>query len=373
MFSSHTKYKKGKMFHRVLLVTLSFLYSCKHDDLLIPRPNENLRPAGEFIKNNYDFQLFYAALEYTDLVNTLNEPGPFTILALNDRSFNGMGIHTKEDILRLNKDSLREAMQYHVVKDRRLTTGNIPTNAVDVRYETLSSDSLYASAITVDKRFYFNGSMIIRPNIDLANGVLHVLDKMIQYHKGKTVQDFLAAQPQYSIFVAGLKKFGLWDELAQPGGFTVFPPENNAFINRGITLQTIGDMTPENYNGNRFLGQYIIHNNSFFISDQYLFYRVAGEYTYAPTINNDDWYVNINTANGYRANPGDIHFTQYPTYSLWKPPVGSASVGTRIGNEISPMGQTNVLAPIESYDRLLENGVVHHLKGITALPIDVLK
>ncbi|WP_126972729.1 fasciclin domain-containing protein [Gynurincola endophyticus] len=372
MLSNHNKYKVQRLLNGLLLLSLSFLYSCKHDDLLIPKPNENIRPAGDFIRNNFDFQLFYAALDYTGLVDELNAEGSFTVLALNDRAFKGMGIHTKENILHLNKDSLREAMQYHIIKERRLTTSSIPTNAVDVRYETLSSSSPYASAITGDRKFYFNGSQLIRTNIELSNGVLHVLDKMLQYHKGKTVQDFLASQPNYSIFVAGLKKFGLWNELSQPGPFTIFPPENNAFINKGITLQMMEDLNADNYNGNRLLGQYIIYNNHFFISDQYLFYRVGGEYTYAPNLRNDDWYVHINCINAYSANPGDAHYTNFPTFSLWKPPVGSTPFGTRIGPEIQS-NNNGVIPAIENYDRLFENGIVHHLTGITAVPLDLIK
>ena len=196
-----------------LVMIILLAGSCKHDDLLIPKPNENIRPAADFIKNNYDFRLLYAALDYTGMVKELNGEGPFTILAVPDRGFNMLGIQTEEQVRKLNKDSLRHALQYHVLKKRRLQVGDIPTNAVDVRFETLAGESIYASAITRGNDYYLDGARINRTDIVLSNGVLHVLNKMMQYHKGKTVQDYLAANPKYSIFVSGLKKFGLWDEL----------------------------------------------------------------------------------------------------------------------------------------------------------------
>ncbi len=336
------------------------LSSCEHEDYLIPKPNENIRPAADFIKNNYDFRLLYAALEYTDLVDELNGPGPFTVLAVNDAGFNAVGIHTVEDIRELDRDSLKQILQYHVLKDRRLLVSDIPTDAVDVRYETLAGDDLFTSAATRSKEYYFDGAKVSRSDVALSNGVLHGLSKMMKYHKGKTVQDFLAANADYSIFVAGLKTFGLWDELAGDGPFTVFAPKNDAFEEKGITIGIINNLDTDGYN-QRLFTAYIMYDRHYFVSDKQVFYIISDEYTYQYFLRDDDWYLNFGTESVWP------QWTLYPTLTLFKS-VPGRSYGDRIG-EVRP---NDAKAGPANFDHRFENGIVHDLPGLLITPEQAL-
>jgi uncharacterized surface protein with fasciclin (FAS1) repeats len=361
-------YKFFKSLKMCVVAVLALLAtSCDHDNLLVPKPNENIRPAADFIKNNYDFRLFYAALEYTGLIAELNGKGPFTVLAIPDNGFNSLGITAVDQIGKLNKDSLRHALQYHVLQNRKLLTADVPTNAVDVRYETLAGESIYASSLLVGKDYFFNGARATRTDITLANGIMHVLNKFMQYHKGQTVQQHLAADTSYSIFVSGLKKFGLWDELSGKVPFTVFAPENSAFTTKGITAETINSLDTNGYYGIRLFGAYIMYDNRFFISDQYVFKGMGGEYTYQSTLRNDTWYTGFGT-DLQSANPSDGFYTPYPALTLWKPVPGGLPV--IIG---SVMQNTSSLKPLVYYDHLCENGIVHRLHGVLALPADAAK
>lgn len=361
-------YKYFKSLKICVVAVLALLAtSCDHDNLLVPKPNENMRPAADFIRNNYDFHLFYAALEYTGLVTELNGKGPFTVLAVPDNGFNSLGITTEDQVRNLNKDSLRHALQYHVLKNRKLLTADVPTNAVDVRYETLAGESIYASSLLIGKDYFFNGARAGRTDITLANGVMHVLNKFMQYHKGLKVKDHLAADTSYSIFVSGLKKFGLWDELEDKGPFTIFAPDNNAFTSKGINAETINNLDTNGYYGTRLFGAYIMYQNHFFVSDQYVFKGMGGEYTYQSTLRNDSWYVGFGT-DLQRANNSDVFFTPYPALSLWKPVRGSLPV------LIASVAQaSNALKPLVYYDHLCENGIVHRLHDLLALPADAAK
>lgn len=51
-----TKYT-GSLLMLAMLCFAAVLSSCKHENLTIPEPNANIRPAADFIKNNYDFRL----------------------------------------------------------------------------------------------------------------------------------------------------------------------------------------------------------------------------------------------------------------------------------------------------------------------------
>lgn len=342
----------------ITYVGLLLLTSCSHENLLIPKPNENIRPAADFIENNYDFRLFYAALEYTDLVGELNGPGPLTVLAPGDAAFNALGIRTPEDIAELDKDSLRRVLQYHVLKDRRLRLADIPTDAVDVRYETLSGDALFTSAGTRASQYYFDGAAVTHGDVALANGVLHVVNKLMKYHKGRTVQDYLAASPQYSLYVAGLKKFGLWDELAEAGPFTIFAPNNEAFAAHEITEEMINDFASAGYNGRRLFGAYILYGKHFFVSDKYVFSIISNEYAYSLPLKDDTWSLTFGFQSIYP------EWYVYPELSLWGPPAPPYGIPPRIGQVNYNASESHIF----NYDHRCENGIVHDLYELLILP-----
>ncbi|MCW3466381.1 fasciclin domain-containing protein [Chitinophaga nivalis] len=342
----------------VLLAAL--LCSCKHEDLTVPKPNKHIRPAGDFIKNNYDFRLFYAALEYTGLATELNGKGPFTVLAPANQAFNELGVQLPEDFKKMNKDSLRFVMAYHILPMRLFST-DIPANGVDVRYATLAGKQLYASLAMFfpnnpypQNYFTFGGCVLDNRDIVLANGVMHTLKKLQKPFPGVTVQAWLAARPAYSLYVAGLKKFGLWDALAQPGRFTIFAPDNKAFADAGITAADIAALNPASYIGARLFGAYILYDRQYFITDKTIFQIINEESRYTYKLKDDE---------------GEFVLTAY--YSEF-----TVSVAGKLKGGSQPVFLGSVTAPSNTWakmDNLCENGIVHQLPGILVRPDQALK
>lgn len=272
----------------VLFMLSFFLFSCEHPDLTVVVPNENLRPASDFIKNNYEMTLFSAALEKVGLASTLNEKGPYTVLVPTDAAFNELGIFRPSDFDKMNLDSLKKVIQYHILP-RRMLLRDIPSNGVDVRYATLAGSELYASlgsmgpnGGTPTNELFFSGAKASRKDVILANGVLYVLDKMMKPQFDTSIQAWLAARPTYRVFVSGLKKFGLWDQLATNGPFTIFAPTNEALEEVGITEETLQTLSPEKYRADVLFGSYLIYDKHFFVSDAKVMGIIAttGGYTY---------------------------------------------------------------------------------------------
>lgn len=294
---THTK-AKGVTGLACLLLFFSLLSACRYDDLSVAKPNENFRMADDFIKNNYDFSLFSEALQYTGLADTLHLPGPYTVVAPNNSAFNELGIQLPGDIRRLNRDSLRQAMAYHII-NRKLLLANMPVNGIDVRYETLAGIQLYMSLISfspvypdfIRNNLYFSGSEAYRKDVTIVNGTLHAIEKVMKQYPGKTVQQWLAARADYSVFVAGLQKFGLWQELSGPGPFTIFAPDNKAFASAGITLATVESWNVADYIGARLLGAYIFYNKNYFTTDVSVAGNANNESSYITTPRNDNAYI----------------------------------------------------------------------------------
>jgi uncharacterized surface protein with fasciclin (FAS1) repeats len=343
---------------------LMLLFSaCKHDDLEIAKPNENFRLATDFIKNNYDLTLFSAAVEKAGMAETLRGKGPFTLLVPNNSAFNQIGISKASDFDKMNPDSLKALVQRHIL-NQQLLFSQVPVNGVDIRYRTLAETQVYTTLASYAPNnsaypandLYFNGSSVMRKDVTIANGIIHVLNKVMKVTPNSTVQDWLAKRPQYSIFVSSLKKFGLWEKLSGAGPFTVFAPQNNVFAANGITEASIAALDPATYSGDRLFGSYILNNKHFFISDYNVFYIINSEFSYNGKLNNDSWYIIINT--------GVDYYTKAVTYTAHL--------------------QTALVYPYDTYpgvgsntpaltDNLTDNGLVHDIEGLLLLPEQALK
>lgn len=350
---------KTLFFVPALLVFSCLFVACKHEDLTVSKPNENVRLAGDFLKNNFDFSLFYAALDLTGLVPKLNEKGPITVLAPDNTAFRDLGIQTAADLQKLNHDSLKQAMAFHILT-RRLMQADVPVNGVDVQYETLADIPLYVTFASYApgnsaypyNRLFFSGSFAYRKDVQMANGVLHALSKVMKQYPGKNVQQWLADRPDYSIFVSGLKKFGLWDELAGKGPFTIFAPNNKAFTDAGISQANIDALVTDKYIGPRLFGAYILYDKRYFLADKTFFDIVNGETIYAKTVRNDmtifGWYDYMGAYSLSLAS-GKIQ----PIINF-----GSVEVPSTMGYRL---------------DHLCGNGVVHDTPGLLVTPEQALK
>ncbi|NJM80192.1 MAG: fasciclin domain-containing protein [Flavobacterium sp.] len=92
-----------------------------------------------------------------------------------------------------------------------------------------------------------NGSVnVIRPNIRVFNGVIHVVDKVISI---PTVVTHAVANPNFTSLVAALTRQGNTTDfvsvLSSNGPFTVFAPTNDAFGSLLTELNTTFGAIPE--------------------------------------------------------------------------------------------------------------------------------
>ncbi|QEM14269.1 fasciclin domain-containing protein [Mucilaginibacter rubeus] len=358
--------KNRKPIRNLLLLIpalLMLLFSaCKHDDLEIAKPNENFRLATDFVKNNYDLTLFSAAVEKSGMAETLRGKGPFTLLAPSNSAFNEIGITKASDFDKMNTDSLKAMVQRHVL-DQQLTFNQVPVNGVDIRYHTLAGTDVYATLASYApnnsaypaNNLYFNGSSVTRKDVSIANGIVHVLNKVMKVTPESTVQDWLAKRPQYSIFVSGLKKFGFWNKLSGTGPFTVFAPQNSVFEANGITEASVTTLDPAVYQGERLFGSYILNGKHFFISDFNVFYIINNEPTYSGQLENDSWYFIISSERNF--------YTAAVSYS--------AHLQTALSYPYDTYPAVTAIPALT--DNLTDNGLVHDMQGLLLLPEQALK
>jgi len=335
---------------------LPLFHACKHDELQVYQESDNYSSAADFVKNNYNLTLFHAALAQANLLDELSKGGPYTVFAPSNKAFNDLGIVRASDFAAMNKDSLRTMLQYHILP-RVLYRNDIPANTIDNKYVNLAGKELFVgykyekpcTTCNVRADIYINGALAPKTTQDkvLANGVLHMLDKVLKYQA--TVQDILSTKKEYSTFVTLLKRMGDWDRLAQPAYTTVFAPDNQAFERAGVTISQIENLDAAAYH-KRLSRVYLLYNH-FFISDMEVYGKQAGSGYYAgpfyraPIVGDENYYFAI------ASNPEKEPFI----------------VEKRLINGNSPLRKTN-LQPGYRTDYKADNGVVHGIVDLLVLP-----
>lgn len=135
-------------------------------------------PAGENIvevaQETPDLSTLVKALTAAELVETLEEPGPYTVFAPTNAAFKALGSETLNSLLKpANKDQLTEILTYHVVPGE-LTSSELSNGQ---KLKTVQGDSLTVRLsggnVTV------NGAKVVTADVEASNGVVHVIDEVL--------------------------------------------------------------------------------------------------------------------------------------------------------------------------------------------------
>jgi uncharacterized surface protein with fasciclin (FAS1) repeats len=204
------------------------------DKVILPQ-SKNIVQIAQGIS---DFSILVNAVVAAGLVDTLSGPGPFTVFAPTNAAFASLltelGVTAPQ--LLADKALLTSVLTYHVLPGRVLaadiTEGAQPVTVQGQKF-TLS---LASGPSITDARG--RKSNIVATNVQAANGVIHVIDKVL-LPKADTpppptpttpnIVQVAQSLPDFSILVEAVVAAGLADTLSGAGPFTVFAPTNTAF------------------------------------------------------------------------------------------------------------------------------------------------
>jgi transforming growth factor-beta-induced protein len=127
-------------------------------------------------------------------------------------------------------DALRTILLYHVlgteVKSYQIPSGR--SSAVTLKPAGSSNDN----TVYISKQFgllTLNGpTFVLLRDVDASNGVIHVIDKVLQF-PAQNIAQIAIGNPIFSSLVAALVKTNLAGVFTGNGNFTVFAPTNAAF------------------------------------------------------------------------------------------------------------------------------------------------
>ncbi len=181
-----------------------------------------------------------------DLATVLAGDGPFTVFAPNNDAFvkllRDLGV---SELSEVDAATLEQVLRAHVVNDSlgaaELTTGPLTT----VNDSTLNIIKGEDGAVTV------NGATVIAADIQVANGVVHIIDSVVNNSivveqpqlpdEANTVVDVVAARDELTSLEAALTATELVTPLNTAGPFTIFAPNDDAFAAL-LTAQDVADL-----------------------------------------------------------------------------------------------------------------------------------
>lgn len=212
----------------LIVVTSTIMFSCSDDDdNATPEQNNSI---AAIAAGNPNFSTLVAALDRADLVQTLDQSGPFTVFAPTNAAFTTFlaanGFSSLNDV---PVAALKEILLNHVVSGTNLSTSLSTGYVKTLAKGSASSTNTLSMFINTASGVKINGvATVTTADLIASNGVIHVVDAVIGL---PTVVTHAAANPNFTTLVGLLDGQGLVPTLAgtTSSPFTVFAPTNAAF------------------------------------------------------------------------------------------------------------------------------------------------
>jgi uncharacterized surface protein with fasciclin (FAS1) repeats len=118
------------------------------------------------------FKTLTKLLTRAGLVNTLQQPGPYTVFAPTDAAFTKVPKKTLTALLR-NKAKLRAVLLYHVVPGKVTATDVVKLSSA----KTLNGKSLRIRVAS--SNVFVNNARVTKPDVMATNGVIHVVNHVL--------------------------------------------------------------------------------------------------------------------------------------------------------------------------------------------------
>jgi len=235
----------------VLASTIVFV-GCDDDDD-DNTPTQTQQTIADVASGNADFSILVDILQRTDLVETLDSPGDYTVFAPNNKAFEDalqvLGYASVDELeAGLTTAGLRNVVLYHVigaeVKAADVTTGFQNMLGTHSSGENLDAYIQVAGGtVTVN-----NTATVSTPDLDASNGVIHAVNAVLL---PLDVVELASLSPDHTSLVTTLKSTDS-DGDGTPGElvgvlqdadatYTVFAPINKAFDDIESTVTQLTD------------------------------------------------------------------------------------------------------------------------------------
>lgn len=199
-------------FGLVLIIVLLMSLSCQKEKL-VTSTTDAVNMTSYFKEHPEEFSELTKVLQLSETASFLNAYGSYTFFAPTNTAIKAYlqskGKNSVEDIGALEWKNL---IRFHILEDslgtEQFTDGKLPDTTMYGQY--LVSGAYNANGET---KFRINRQAdIIKANISVGNGIVHVINNVL-IPATKTLGQQIEENPRYSIFTQALKETGLFDSL----------------------------------------------------------------------------------------------------------------------------------------------------------------
>lgn len=146
-------------------------------DIAIP---EALGSITDVARANGNFTTLLAALDAASLTDVLSDMNnDFTVFAPTDAAFALLGEATINSLLQ-NPDALKDILLYHVIGNSKIMSTTAVSVASSNAPNVTMANGKTAVLMLKDQALYINGAKVVIADVLADNGVIHVIDAVIQ-------------------------------------------------------------------------------------------------------------------------------------------------------------------------------------------------
>lgn len=178
----------------------------------------------EIIMNSPNHIIYESLLDFSNLLNNLQGPGPYTVFAPTDNAFEALPAGFIETLLADQTGALANLLMYHQ-NSSIILTDNMSNGQ---KIAMINGDTVQVSIN--NQGIFINGARIITEDIIASNGVVHVIDAvLLPPSPGNSIFDIITNTQNLSILRQAIISAGLVPVFEGTGPLTVFAPTNAAF------------------------------------------------------------------------------------------------------------------------------------------------
>lgn len=193
-------------------VLLIGIWGCK-EETLVYNTTSDTNITSYLEKYPESFSEFRKILDITGNASYLNAYGAYTLFAPTNDAIKAYLVEKgKTTIDQVDVAELKDLVRFHLLSDTlrstTFTDGKLPSLTMYGQYLITGAQNVGGiTKIVVNRQ-----ANIVQSDITLGNGIIHVIDKVLQPAKFSVAQ-LIENNPQYSIFTQALKETGLYDTL----------------------------------------------------------------------------------------------------------------------------------------------------------------
>lgn len=225
--------------YRQIGILISFLLafglgSCKRE-ALVYNTTSDTNITSYLEKHPEDFSELRKILDLTGNASFLNAYGAYTLFAPTNTAIKSYLTEIgKQSVDQVAVADLKNLVRFHLLSDtirsNTFTDGKLPSLTMFGQYLITGAQNVNGkTSIVVNRQ-----ANILQSDITLGNGIIHVIDHVLQPAKYSVAQ-LLENNPKYSIFSAALKATGLYDTL------NILPANNPDMRRKFLTVLAESD------------------------------------------------------------------------------------------------------------------------------------